>query len=98
LIKEYCLAISKGTISTAHFQPVADILLPQSASQSCLGYQAYFPRPSHLGKPFDEFDCDVYEPHMATLQAANNKGKIAELKFSRNMVAYLLEACFHSFR
>ena len=39
----------------------------------------------------------MYEPHMTNLQQANNKGKIAEVKFARNQVAYLLEAAFHSF-
>ncbi len=34
---------------------------------------------------------------MLYLEQMNNKGKVAELKFARNMVAFLLEATVQSF-
>ena len=39
----------------------------------------------------------MYESHMHVLESTNNKGKMAELTFVRNVTSYLFECALHSF-
>lgn len=97
VLKTYLQSLSKAQLSTARFEVVEDSELVSSVPGSSLGFINPFPRPYEVYPAFGEFDVRNFEAHIAHLESINNKGKIDELTFARNLATYLFEAALYTF-
>jgi hypothetical protein len=81
----------------SRFSPVTDEDLVASVPDSSLGFVSPFPRPDEVYPPFGEFEIRHFEAHVSHLETINNKGKVDELTYARNLASYLFEAALYCF-